>query len=1075
VKGKENTDPLFIKNELQAHANILKVTLSQIKQQASNPAVIKMALKSFELMGALLQASSLQPLVPLFSSFQHFFEILNDTSLIEEEWLNDLLNISKNLIQLSTLSEPLFEKEILSQGKAIQGWIDQIEKIIFNIKQKSILHPTDEKQKQPEESPSPAPFKKDNSLIQLFLDELKGQAAKLSANLTLHNKDPGLEAPIKEWIQLAATIKQAAYLVKLEPIVEVARVLENYAKFLIERKIRPTQEGESACFKIISHLKDLAAIDLDHVTFFLAERKKALRDLYDQLNAFLIDSSPRTIEPPVRLFAGPTALEGKTLSEKGSEPEPLLADDFIDNTMFEIFQIELDSQCRFLNQKLIEFEKNKDPALLDDLMRGAHSIKGAARVISITPLVKLAHAMEDTFVSAQTKIVQMTPERLDALFQVIDFFNVAAKLDLKQFIEWLNQQQPLIHQLLDRLKEGGLKKKVQLPPPPTIPAPPPPPVVEEKKMPLPPPLVKEQKSEEGGERVLRITADNLNRLMGMAGESLIESRWLTPFSENLQKIKKELGSVISLLDSFWTQMSESQMNDISKQTFNEVTHLANEIRLHLSENLGDLESFIQRHENLSDRLYQGVINSRMRPFSDGVEGFPRMVRDLAKQIKKKVHLEIEGGSTSVDRDILEKLEVPLTHLIRNAIAHGIEKPEERLKAGKPEEGVIRLKAFHRGGMLGITISDDGHGIDIEWLRREVIKKNLISKEMGGRLADSELIDFLFLPGFSTAEETTELSGRGIGLNLVKNIVHDVGGVVRTHITKGKGVVFDLLLPLTLSVIRALLTEISGEAYAFPLAKIDQACLIPRSEILLIENREYFQLNGQNVGLIAAWEILELEAPKTTQEDVHAIVISNRNGSFGLVVDRLIGERELVLQELKLGKIQDIAAGALMEDGLPVLIIDMEEINQSVQNFLAVVKGKNIIKQGMAVEKKHKKSILVVDDSITVREVESRLLKNRGYEVKACVNGLEGWKAVRAGKFDLVITDLDMPRMNGIELIQTIKNDVQYKDIPIMIISYKDTDEDRFLGLQAGADYYFVKSSFHDTALLAAVEDLIGRP
>ena len=502
-----------------------------------------------------------------------------------------------------------------------------------------------------------------------------------------------------------------------------------------------------------------------------------------------------------------------------------------------------------------------------------------------------------------------------------------------------------------------------------------------------------------------------------------------------------------------------------------------EIYLKFKEHLGELENFIGRYSTLSDRLYEEVVNSRMRPFADGIEAFPRMVRDLGRELGKQARLEIVGQSTQVDREILEKLESPLSHLLRNAVFHGIETPEERKAAEKPAEGVIQLQARHKGGMLAITVSDDGRGIDVEQVRRLIVEKKYLTEEMAQRLTKWEVVDFLFLPGFSTSTDVTDISGRGVGLNIVQIFVQDVGGAVRISFKPGKGTRFHLQLPVTLSVIRSLLVEISGEAYALPLARIDQSFLVDRDKVEMIENRQFFHYEDQNIGLVSAWQILELEEPKLALHSLPVILISDRSNRYGLVVDRLIGEKELVVQDLdpRLGKVPNLMASSLLEDGSPVLILDVEDLVRSIDHLLKGGRLTQLAYLMQGGEAAARKRILIVDDSITVREMESRLLKNQGYDVETAVNGMDGWNALKTGRYDLIISDVDMPRMNGLELLKAIKSHPGFQNLPVMIVSYKSTEEERIKGLEAGADYYLTKSSFHDTTLVEAVIKLIGKP
>ncbi len=283
------------------------------------------------------------------------------------------------------------------------------------------------------------------------------------------------------------------------------------------------------------------------------------------------------------------------------------------------------------------------------------------------------------------------------------------------------------------------------------------------------------------------------------------------------------------------------------------------------------------------------------------------------------------------------------------------------------------------------------------------------------------------------------------------------------------------LPLTLSVVRTLLVEISEKPYAIPLARIDQIVNLERAEITDVENRQYFIMNKQNIGLIAANQVLELPAASQQNTTVSIVVISDQNSTYGLVVDKFLGERDLVVRPLdpRLGKVPDISATALLGDGSPILIIDVSDMVRSMDTIL---KAGNLSKVMMPDELEsitQRRKILVVDDSITVREMERKLLENRGYQVDTAVNGVEGWNAVRTNEYDLVISDIDMPRMNGIELVKQIKNSPRLNSLPIIIISYRDREEDKIQGLEAGADYYLTKSSFHDDSLVNAVIDLIG--
>jgi two-component system sensor histidine kinase and response regulator WspE len=315
----------------------------------------------------------------------------------------------------------------------------------------------------------------------------------------------------------------------------------------------------------------------------------------------------------------------------------------------------------------------------------------------------------------------------------------------------------------------------------------------------------------------------------------------------------------------------------------------------------------------------------------------------------------------------------------------------------------------------------------------------------------------------------------VGLDVVQNVLKQIRGTVRVTTHLGQGTRFQMELPLTLSVARTLLVEVGTEAYAVPLAYIRHALKLAPVDIELLEGRAHFNLNGRSVGLVTAHQLLGVAAPQAAADSLAVIVLGDATHWYGLIVDRFLGERELVVQSLdpRLGKIKDVAAGALMEDGSPALILDVEDVIRSIEKLASAGGLSGVARDASADGGINRKRILVVEDSFTVRELERKLLVNSGFEVDVAVDGMDGWNAVRSSRFDLVITDVDMPRMDGIELVTLIKKDPHAKSLPVMIVSYKDRPEDRRRGLDAGADYYLAKGSFHDEALLQAVVDLIG--
>jgi two-component system sensor histidine kinase and response regulator WspE len=312
------------------------------------------------------------------------------------------------------------------------------------------------------------------------------------------------------------------------------------------------------------------------------------------------------------------------------------------------------------------------------------------------------------------------------------------------------------------------------------------------------------------------------------------------------------------------------------------------------------------------------------------------------------------------------------------------------------------------------------------------------------------------------------------MDVVHSVINELHGKIRSSTKLNEGSSFELQLPLTLSVLRALITEINSELYAFPLASIDHVLQLTPEQIQEIEGRQYFTSNERRIGIISAQQIFKTDTPtKTNDEFIYIIVFSDRQNLYGLTVDKLLGVRDLVVQRIdpRLGKIKDINSASILEDGTPVLIIDVEDVFRSLDQLISGNKLERIGQEDV-IERRTKR-ILVADDSITVREVERKMLVARGYEVDVAVDGMDAWNTIQANEYDLIVSDIDMPRMNGFELVSLIKNDQKLCNIPVIIVSYKDREEEKSRGLEVGADYYLTKGSFQDKALIDAVLDLIG--
>ncbi len=887
------------------------------------------------------------------------------------------------------------------------------------------------------------------SMLDLFRIEAEGQTAILSASLLQLEQQPGDAALLEQLMRAAHSIKGAARMVGIDSAVRIAHAMEDCFVAAQQGTVTLGADQIDTLLKGVDTLKTIATTPAESFPDWIAATQSQLDVQVGELAGLCTATAPSPA--PISVATAAPA------------PAPAAFDPAA-ASMLELFRNEVEGQVATLTHDLLELEQNPSAMdRLERLMRAAHSVKGAARMVNLDGAVRIAHAMEDCFVAAQQGAITLQPDGVDALLKGVDTLTQIAQPANQDHAAWLHANQALIDALVASFAaiKGGTAA-----PTPSIAAP---------QAPVTPAAAPAASAAMTHDNAVRVSAESLNRLMGLSGEALVGARWLRPYADALLQVKRRQAELITVLDHLWDIIGGPNLNEYATSLFKDAQRKAGDCRLILSDRLTELEEYDRRTSNLSSRLNREVIASRMRPFADGVHGFQRMVRDLARKLGKDVRMEIRGLTTQVDRDILEKVEAPLNHLLRNALDHGVDTSEERQAAGKPAQATITLEAMHSSGMLSITVSDDGRGVDLERLRGKIVQKGLVTAEMAPQLSDTELLEFLFLPSFSTRDQVTETSGRGVGLDVVHNVMQEMRGVIRTSTQFGKGTRFQMQLPLTLSVIRALLVEIAGEIYAFALARIDHTLKLDKEAIEMVEGRQYFTHSGQHIGIVTANQVLELDDAPHDNEVLSVIIIGDRNHRFGLIVDRFMGERNLVVRPLdpRLGKVRDISAAAFMEDGTPALIVDVDDLLRSIE--ILVNGGRlNKVSQGAEQEiSRGAKRVLVVDDSITIREVERNMLQTRGYDVDVAVDGMDGWNAVRTGRYDLVISDIDMPRMNGIEFVSHIKQDPRLKNIPVMIVSYKDREEDRNRGLEAGADYYITKGSFHDETLLDAVADLIG--
>ncbi len=746
-------------------------------------------------------------------------------------------------------------------------------------------------------------------------------------------------------------------------------------------------------------------------------------------------------------------------------------DDLSGFSMLDLFRMEAQAQARVLTDGLLRSERGQDPATLEAMMRAAHSTKGAAAIVGMEPMVKLAHAMEDVFIAAQQGRLALDAAGVDVLLGAVDLMRQLAAPSEAEPVDAGPHGGRVEAALaaLDALQASAQEAPAVMPLAPIAAALPNavPAASAPAAAPAPAPLPAAAPGLDPG-----------NELLTLAGQARLHAGQLRPWIDALQRHKRQQHGMFAALEQLREAIvagGDPRLLELVRA----VDERARPLRDGLQRSILDAEHYERQATGVATRLVDEVLELHMCRFGDGLHGLPRMVRDLARSLGKDVRLDVTGADTLVDRAVLMRLEAPLGQLLRNAVDHGMEPPAERAAAGKPPAGTIRLEARHRGGMLSIEVSDDGRGVDPERIRSAAVARRLAAPGFAQALSTPELMEFLFLPGFSLKEDANEISGRGVGLDVVHEAVQAQNGTVRVESTPGQGFRTAIVLPVTQSIVRALVVDVLGEAYALPIARAERVLRVPAGAVQTLAGRQYLEVEGAHLGLVAAGRVLEL-GDSTPGAELAVVVVGGARERYGLVVDEVRGEQSLTVQPLEpvFGKLRDIASCALLDDGAPVLILDVPDMLLSIARLLEAGESLQPVPAADGARQDGRQAarrILVVDDSLTVREMQRKLLAARGYRVDVALDGVDGWNSVRAGAYDLVITDIDMPRMDGIRLLERIRQDPRLQRLPVMIVSYKDRPEDRARGLEAGADYYLAKGAFHDATLLDAVRDLIGAP
>jgi len=707
------------------------------------------------------------------------------------------------------------------------------------------------------------------------------------------------------------------------------------------------------------------------------------------------------------------------------------------------FKEETDERLDNLNKALLNLEEHpEDERLLNEIFREAHTLKGSAKMVGLASISRIAHQIEELFSRIKEKQVKLTPEINDLLFECLDSIKIL--LDAEISHKEVNID---VDSLCEELRQACVGKLVR----------------ERKKVLRKVTLVEgiAQEVREGKiefEETIRVGVGKLDKLLNLSGEMIINRGELEVLFMQLKNIFELIKEQIPFLEQINVKANGFK-EDITKLALSH-QELRNDMAKLLKkykEALNDLSAFTNELEDI-------VIKIRMLPISTVFDIFPRVIRDLAKEYGKEINLEVKGEKTGLDKKILEEIKDPLLHIVRNCVDHGIETPEERVLLGKSRIGKILFESRQEGANILIEISDDGRGIDGKIVKRMALKKKLITPEQAEKISDEEAVYLIFTPGFSTREKVTDISGRGIGMDVVKKNIEKLKGSIIIHTEVGKGTKFTLRLPLTLSITLALLIKSQGQMFAIPTSEIEKIVKISMDEVKLIGDKEVVQIDGRTIPFVKLSRILGLSKKKVENQEMFIIIIHLAGERIGFAVEEIISQQEIVIKSLGkyLKKTENIAGATIWGDGEVVLILDVFDLMSSAKKVYSEPK---IIPE----RETSPRSILVVDDSLTIRELEKSILESVGYNVDVAIDGLQALEKMRQKKFDLVITDITMPNMNGFELTSAIKKKKEYKDIPVIIVTSEENEKERKRGIEVGAEAYILKSTFDQKSLLDIIE------
>ncbi len=757
------------------------------------------------------------------------------------------------------------------------------------------------------------------------------------------------------------------------------------------------------------------------------------------------------------------------------------------------FRVEADEHLQAMFSGLAELEKTpagkQEPETVERIYREAHSLKGAARAVNLAEIESVCHALESVFAGLKNNLVAASPSLFDLLHRTLDALGGLLAPDAQTQAGARKSAVAALIRQLDDASSGSASKEASQPPAP-------PPVV------TPAPAVAESAVTAGagtsqqlhglGSGTIRVYTAKLDAVMRQTEELLAprlaagqRAAELHESRAALAVWKKERAKVAPALRVVERSFMQPGKTNGAASGRRELTRLLEYLETEhvlltgLEDRLAKLErSAGHDHRALSgmvDNLLHGVREMHMLPCSSLLESFPRLARELTRDQGKQVELVVRGGEIEIDRRILEEMKDPLIHLIRNCIDHGIEKPAVREQKDKTPQGTLTVAVTHKdSSKVEILVSDDGAGIDIATVKAAAIRLDLISAEELDRLEERELLALVFRSGVSTSPIITELSGRGLGLAIVRERVERLGGTVAIETRPDTGTTFRIVLPLTLATFRGVLVRAGGRLMVIPAISVERIVRVANQDIRTVKNRETIPFGGQTVSLVWLNDVLELPRKGVTNESAgsgQAVVVGLGAERIAFRVDAILGEQEVLVKGLgpQLARVRNVAGASVLGTGQVVPVLNVHDLMKSATKLAGAPLVPVAVDRPVAGEKR---SILVVEDSITSRALLKNILESSGYNVTTAVDGVDAYTTLKTGTFDLVVSDVEMPRMDGFDLTAKVRADKQLSALPVVLVTALGSREHRERGIDVGANAYIVKSSFDQSNLLEVIGRLI---